>query len=376
MANGLLPPGFGLRFSGAEPASRRPSAAGVPARRWRRGVVGARRRADLDERSVSALAGVLVLHRDETALARHRGAPPDRRPSPASRSTPTGPDRPRGSRGRRRPRARARRPWRGRRKRSAGEASTSLRGPQGAEGAEPQRARCCRRPPPSGRARRRRAPTAGAPARGGLGLGPAHAAAADRVERQPAKKAPPSKSFCEAIAPGESAELEPGAVARPRRSPASRRGRPRPRLAPLRPIAGRRRWTRPSGWTKRALLLRVGLAGEDDVGVLAQRVGEHGVDRDDGVPPRRARASHRTRSGQRRAAGRRAAGRARAGRRRRAPAAIPAAPRPGSAPASRSPGPWPAAKPASRRPRPLVPSGISSRPGAVAAGEPEPRRRG
>ncbi len=49
-----------------------------------------------------------------------------------------------------------------------------------------------------------------------------------------------------------------------------------------RPIAGRRRCTRPSGWVI-VLLLGVGLGGEDDVGVLADRVREHGVDRDHGL---------------------------------------------------------------------------------------------
>ena len=147
-----------------------------------------------------------------------------------------------------------------RRSASTGESSTTWRGRmkcsagRGRPRARPRASARCRgaarrRPPPRRRAGRERdrLPRRRGQRRGRLGGRPAHAAPADLVERQPGVEGDGVEELLRGHRPGEHAEVVPGApcdlrdTCQPARTPASSR--------PGRPIAGRSRWTRPSGCT-------------------------------------------------------------------------------------------------------------------------------
>ena len=155
-----------------------------------------------------------------------------------------------------------------------------LGAPQRAPGAEPQ---CAggRRPAPR-RTSSSPAPTAWRPAPRPLEARPAHAAPADRVERQPLVEGLGGEQLARRSGP------------RPRRGPARRASRRRrspatgaharsaPR-APGRPIPGRSRWTRPSGWVIVPSFSAYASAGKTTsaysraVSVSTESTGDHGL---------------------------------------------------------------------------------------------------
>ena len=162
---------------------------------------------------------------------------------------------------------------------------------------------------------------------------PAHAAPADLVERQPGVERDGVEQLLRGHRAGERrrgrarrARATSAITCQPARTPAPSARRPSGGRS-----RARRRCSAAVGVRERALLLGVGLGGEDDVGVLAQRVGQHRLVRDHGLrgaaapPPSAARSGMRAqRVGVQQVERRR-------GRRRRARAAIPVASRPGSA---------------------------------------------
>ena len=210
--------------------------------------------------------------------------------------------------------------WRGAQELQRGRDVDLLGAPQRAERAEAQRALGRAGGGPGRHLELDRLPAAGQRRGGAPSRGPAHAAPADRVEREPGVERHRVEQLLEAIGP----------VSTPRSSPTRRRdvaddlpqrphaGAGPPGGAARAPDRRPQALHAPVGVRERALLLGVGLGGEDDVGVLADRVAEHGVDA-------------RSRSGRCRAptptargpgacaAGRRGAARPSRGRRRRAP---------------------------------------------------------
>ena len=168
-----------------------------------------------------------------------------------------------------------------------------------------------------------------------VALGPAHAAAADLLERDArCRTARPRTAACETCAPVRNVARIVAERARDvgddlpqrraRRSPAGRRGRAGW------PIAGPQPLQAPVGMRERAFLLGIGLGGEDDVGVLAHRLGQLRLDGDHGLRGAERAVPQRRGSGSC-AAGRRGAARSLCRSPLARPSAMPSASRPGAA---------------------------------------------